>query len=160
MGWILLQLVLKGVAKCILARDAIALAPFTDSVTYLEDGDWAVLTRGKVEIRDPGGHLVQRAVVKSPASALLIDKGNFRHFMAKEIHEQPEVVLHTLAHYLDADVECIRLPCALPFDFKAHMALAVGPWHSLLQWTRRQILVRAFRAPAGRNRRSVRVPLP
>jgi glutamine---fructose-6-phosphate transaminase (isomerizing) len=58
-------------------------------------------------------------VVKSLASALLVDKGNYRHFMAKEIHEQPEVVSHTLAHYLDMAAECVRLPADLPFDFRA-----------------------------------------
>ena len=55
---------------------------------------------------------------KSAASAFLVDKGNYRHFMAKEIYEQPEVVGHTLAHYLDMANERVRLPMTLPFDFK------------------------------------------
>ena len=58
-----------------------------------------------------------RPVIKSAAGALLVDKGNHRHFMAKEIHEQPEVVGHTLAHYLDMVAERVRMP-ALPFDFR------------------------------------------
>ena len=67
-------------------------------------------------MRDAAGKKVERAVQKSNASAFLIDKGNHRHFMAKEIHEQPEVVGHTLAHYLDMSAERVRMP-ALPFDF-------------------------------------------
>ena len=56
-------------------------------------------------------------MLKSNASAFLVDKGNHRHFMAKEIHEQPEVVGHTLAHYLDMATERVALPMTLPFDF-------------------------------------------
>jgi glutamine---fructose-6-phosphate transaminase (isomerizing) len=61
---------------------------------------------------------VDRAVIRSSASAFLVDKGNHRHFMAKEIHEQPEVVGHTLAHYLDMAAGKVRLPADLPFDFR------------------------------------------
>src|SRR5262249_25964141 len=93
--------------------DAIALAPFTDTISYLEDGDWAVVHRKGLEIRNAGGHVVKRDVLKSTASALLVDRGNHRHFMAKEIHEQPEVVGHTLAHYLDMAQEQVRLAAAL-----------------------------------------------
>jgi glucosamine--fructose-6-phosphate aminotransferase (isomerizing) len=98
--------------------DAIALAPFTDTVSYLEDGDWVVITRKSAEIHDADGKLVQRSKLKSQASVLLIDKGNHRHFMAKEIHEQPEVVGHTLANYIDMTAERVALPMQLPFDFK------------------------------------------
>jgi glucosamine--fructose-6-phosphate aminotransferase (isomerizing) len=99
--------------------DAIALAPFTDQVSYLEDGDWVVVTRSGAEIHDSGGKVAQRALIKSQASVLLIDKGNHRHFMAKEIHEQPEVVGHTLANYLDMAAARVDLPMQLPFDFRA-----------------------------------------
>jgi len=99
--------------------DAIALAPFTDQVSYLEDGDWVIITRNGAEIHDSDGGIAQRAVLKSQASVLLIDKGNHRHFMAKEIHEQPEVVGHTLANYLDMAAERVNLPLELPFDFRA-----------------------------------------
>jgi glutamine---fructose-6-phosphate transaminase (isomerizing) len=99
--------------------DAIALAPFTDTVSYLEDGDWVIVTRKGAEIHDADGKVVQRAVLKSQASVLLIDKGNHRHFMAKEIHEQPEVVGHTLANYIDMAAERVALPMKLPFDFRA-----------------------------------------
>ena len=107
-----------GDGEMYLGSDAIALAPFTDTISYLEDGDSAVLTRKSVEIHDAKGSKVERAVLRSSASAFLVDKGNFRHFMAKEIHEQPEVVGHTLAHYLDMANERVRLPVDLPFDFR------------------------------------------
>jgi glucosamine--fructose-6-phosphate aminotransferase (isomerizing) len=107
-----------GDGEMYLGSDAIALAPFTDTISYLEDGDSAVLTRKSVEVRDANGSKVERAVVKSLASALLVDKGNYRHFMAKEIHEQPEVVIHTLARYIDTAAERVRLPASLPFDFR------------------------------------------
>jgi glucosamine--fructose-6-phosphate aminotransferase (isomerizing) len=98
--------------------DAIALAPFTDQVSYLEDGDWVVVTRSGAEIHDSDGKLAERAVLKSQTSVLLVDKGNHRHFMAKEIHEQPEVVGHTLANYLDMAAGRVNLPMQLPFDFR------------------------------------------
>src|SRR6204780_6006968 len=98
--------------------DAIALAPFTDTVSYLEDGDWVIVTRESVEIHDADGTIVQRAVLKSQASVLLLDKGNHRHFMAKEIFEQPGGVGHTLANYIDMTAERVALPMKLPFDFR------------------------------------------
>jgi glucosamine--fructose-6-phosphate aminotransferase (isomerizing) len=106
-----------GAGEMYLGSDAIALAPFTDTISYLEDGDWAVIHRGGVQIRDVQGTLVNRATIKTSGSAFLVDKGNHRHFMAKEIHEQPEVVAHTLSHYLDMTNECVALPSKLPFDF-------------------------------------------
>jgi glucosamine--fructose-6-phosphate aminotransferase (isomerizing) len=106
--------------------DAIALAPFTDQVSYLEDGDWVIVTRSGAEIHDSSGNVAQRAVLKSQASVLLIDKGNHRHFMAKEIHEQPEVVGHTLAHYLDMAAERVSLPINLPFDFRALSRVSIA----------------------------------
>jgi glucosamine--fructose-6-phosphate aminotransferase (isomerizing) len=106
-----------GDGEMYLGSDAIALAPFTDTISYLEDGDSAVLTRKSVEVHDAKGSKVERAVLRSSASAFLVDKGNYRHFMAKEIHEQPEVVGHTLAHYIDMAAERVRLPVDLPFDF-------------------------------------------
>ena len=105
-----------GKGEMYLGSDAIALAPFTETISYLEEGDWAVLSRKGVQVRDVAGKKVKREVQKSNASAFLIDKGNHRHFMAKEIHEQPEVVGHTLAHYLDMSAERVRMP-PLPFDF-------------------------------------------
>jgi glucosamine--fructose-6-phosphate aminotransferase (isomerizing) len=99
-----------GEGEMYLGSDAIALAPFTDTVTYLEDGDWAVLTRSSVEIFDGEGRKVARQKIKSQASSLLVDKGNHRHFMLKEIHEQPEVISHTLGNYLDMAGGKARFP--------------------------------------------------
>ncbi|HKC33718.1 MAG TPA: glutamine--fructose-6-phosphate aminotransferase, partial [Xanthobacteraceae bacterium] len=107
-----------GDGEMYLGSDAIALAPFTNTISYLEDGDSAVLRRGGVEVRDIRGSAVERPVLKSSASAFLVDKGNHRHFMAKEIHEQPEVVGHTLAHYIDMAAGRIALPSRLGFDFR------------------------------------------
>jgi glucosamine--fructose-6-phosphate aminotransferase (isomerizing) len=90
-----------GDGEMYLGSDAIALAPFTDTITYLEDGDWAVVRRREARIYDMEGHEVRRPSLKSNASAFLVDKGNHRHFMEKEIHEQPEVVSHTLSNYFD-----------------------------------------------------------
>ena len=107
-----------GDGEMFLGSDAIALAPFTDMISYLEDGDWVVVHRQGAEVHDASGKIVKRPVVKSSASAVLIDKGNHRHFMAKEIHEQPEVVGHTLSHYIDMAAERVALPSSLPFDFR------------------------------------------
>ena len=106
-----------GNGEMFLGSDAIALAPFTNKVTYLEDGDWAVLTRTSVEIFDSENRPVKRPMSFSQASAMLVDKGNHRHYMAKEIAEQPEVIGHTLAEYVDFAERAIRLPEKLPFDF-------------------------------------------
>ncbi len=107
-----------GDGEMYLGSDAIALAPFTDTISYLEDGDWVVLSREVGVIYDEHGAVANREVLKSGASAFLVDKANYRHFMAKEIHEQPEVVGHTLARYIDMATERVTLPVKLPFDFK------------------------------------------
>jgi len=99
-----------GQGEMYLGSDAIALAPFTDSITYLDEGDWAVLTKDGVEIFDRTSKAVKRPMVKSSASSMLVDKGNHRHFMAKEIHEQPEVISHTLSNYLDLATGGISFP--------------------------------------------------
>ncbi len=107
-----------GEGEMYLGSDAIALAPFTDTISYLEDGDWVVLSREVGVIYDEHGTVVNREVLKSGASSFLVDKANYRHFMAKEIHEQPEVVGHTLARYIDMATERVTMPLKLPFDFK------------------------------------------
>jgi glucosamine--fructose-6-phosphate aminotransferase (isomerizing) len=107
-----------GEGEMYLGSDAIALAPFTDTISYLEDGDWVVLTRKAGVIHNAHGDVVDREMLKSGASSFLVDKANYRHFMAKEIHEQPEVVGHTLARYVDMASERVALPIKLPFDFK------------------------------------------
>jgi glucosamine--fructose-6-phosphate aminotransferase (isomerizing) len=114
-----------GDGEMYLGSDAIALAPFTNTISYLEDGDWATVTHKGVEVHDAKGRVVKRGILKSAASSVLIDKGNHRHFMAKEIHEQPEVVGHTLAHYLDMGAERVALP-QLPFDLGKLKRLSIS----------------------------------
>ncbi|MCC0005660.1 MAG: glutamine--fructose-6-phosphate transaminase (isomerizing) [Methylobacteriaceae bacterium] len=107
-----------GEGQMYLGSDALALAPFTQDVTYLDEGDWVVLHRSGAEFHDASGAVVERPRIRTQASAFLVDKGEHRHFMAKEIHEQPEVVGRTLAHYLDMSGGKVALPFALPFDAK------------------------------------------
>jgi glutamine---fructose-6-phosphate transaminase (isomerizing) len=107
-----------GDGEMYLGSDAIALGPFTDTISYLEDGDWVVLTRKGATIYDKNNAIVHRDALKHSAATALVDKANYRHFMAKEIHEQPEVVGHTLARYIDMATERVALPLQLPFDFK------------------------------------------
>lgn len=115
-----------GHGEIYVGSDAIALAPLTDAVTYLEDGDYAVLTRRAVEIFNEHGQRVHRTQVKSIGTSLMVDKGNHRHFMAKEIAEQPEVVGHTLAHYLDLVESKVALPENLQeLDFAAIDRVAI-----------------------------------
>lgn len=106
-----------GTTEMYLGSDAMALAPFTSRLTYLEDGDWAVITPQGVTIRDGKDAIVQREQLISQTSALMVDKGNHRHFMAKEIYEQPETISHTLSHYVDMGAETVAIREALPFDW-------------------------------------------
>jgi glucosamine--fructose-6-phosphate aminotransferase (isomerizing) len=114
-----------GNGEMFVGSDAIALAPFTDAIAYLADGDWAVITRQGVAIRDRDGNAVERPMTRSLASSLLIDKGNYRHFMAKEIHEQPEVIGHTLASCVDLAAGRVDF-AALPVDFSKLTRLSLS----------------------------------
>ncbi len=89
-----------GEGENYLGSDALALAPLTQRIAYLEEGDWVVVGRDKVEIFDRANTPVTRPIVVSGASGALIDKGNHRHFMQKEIYEQPVVVAQTLQSYI------------------------------------------------------------
>lgn len=97
-----------GDGEMFLGSDAIALSPFTDTIAYLEDGDWAVLTRKGVTVYDENNVEVERTVQKSQTANMLVSKGNHRHFMQKEMFEQPEVISHTLANYLDFTTGRVR----------------------------------------------------
>ena len=114
-----------GNGEMYLGSDAIALAPFTDSITYLEDGDWVVVRRNEMQIFDAAGQPVERRRQQSIGTSFLVDKGNHRHFMEKEIHEQPEVISHTLAHYLDFTTSRVN-DYPLPFDFAELDRLAIS----------------------------------
>ncbi|MCX7298749.1 MAG: glutamine--fructose-6-phosphate transaminase (isomerizing) [Hyphomicrobiales bacterium] len=115
-----------GKGEMYLGSDAFALAPFTDTLSYLDEGDWAVLSRDGVQIYDEQDRPVERAIVKTTVSSQLVDKGNHKHFMAKEIHEQPEVVGHTLAHYIDMVTETVALPSPLPFEWSKIKRLSIS----------------------------------
>ncbi|WP_375613095.1 MULTISPECIES: glutamine--fructose-6-phosphate transaminase (isomerizing) [unclassified Bartonella] len=97
-----------GKDEFFVGSDAIALAPFVDYISYMKDGDWAVLTREGVTIYDANNQPVKRPVTTLLEGALLISKGNHRHFMHKEMFEQPEVISHNLAHYLDLGNYAVR----------------------------------------------------
>ncbi|KPP87088.1 MAG: glutamine-fructose-6-phosphate transaminase (isomerizing) GlmS [Rhodobacteraceae bacterium HLUCCA08] len=90
-----------GDGEMFVGSDAIALAPLTDQITYLEEGDWAVITRAGAEIRDAEGRIANRALRTIRIDTAQIDKGGYKHFMAKEIAEQPGVLTNALNHYLD-----------------------------------------------------------
>jgi glutamine---fructose-6-phosphate transaminase (isomerizing) len=114
-----------GEGEMFLGSDAIALAPFTNSITYLEDGDWAVVRRNRLQIYDMAGEPVERKRQQSIGTSFMVDKGNHRHFMEKEIHEQPEVISHTLAHYLDF-ANGTSKSMEMPFDFAKIDRLAIS----------------------------------
>ena len=99
-----------GKTESYFGSDAFSLAPFTNRVTYLEDGDVAVLRGAHVSIFDAEGREVIRPITITSPAAAMVDKGGQRHFMAKEIYEQPEVVGHTLSRYLDAAGPTVLLP--------------------------------------------------
>ncbi|MEM8649902.1 MAG: glutamine--fructose-6-phosphate transaminase (isomerizing) [Pseudomonadota bacterium] len=115
-----------GEGSMYIGSDAIALAPFTNKVTYLEDGDWCVITNDRLEIFDLDGKPVERVMQLSLGTSLMVDKGNHRHFMQKEIYEQPEVVSHTLSHYLDFGKCQTRIQENMPFDFKNLDRIAIS----------------------------------
>ncbi|WP_221792118.1 glutamine--fructose-6-phosphate transaminase (isomerizing) [Aquisediminimonas sediminicola] len=105
-----------GENETYLGSDALALAPLTQKIAYLDEGDWVVITRDKVQIFDKDDQPVERPVTLSGVTGALIDKGNYRHFMLKEIFEQPVVVAQTLQSYLRPLEEQVALPDR-DFDF-------------------------------------------
>ena len=99
-----------GDGEMFLGSDALALAPLTDRICYLEEGDWAVLTSDGAEIRDAAGNPVERPIKQTALSGALIGKAGYRHFMLKEIFEQPAVIGDTLTSYIDPLKRRIELP--------------------------------------------------
>ena len=99
-----------GEGEMFVGSDAIALAPMTDRISYLEEGDWAVITRASVEIRDANGAIANRAVKTIQIDTARVDKAGFKHFMAKEIAEQPVVLQGALSHYISADGASVTMP--------------------------------------------------
>ena len=103
-----------GEGETYLGSDALALAPLTQKIAYLDEGDWVVITREGAQIYDKDNHPVTREITTSGASAAEIEKGNYRHFMQKEIFEQPTVVAQTLRSYIRQVDQTVALP---QFDF-------------------------------------------
>ena len=99
-----------GDGEMFVGSDAIALAPMTDKISYLEEGDWAVVTRTSVEIRDSAGNIASRDIRTINIDTAQIDKSGYKHFMAKEIAEQPTVLQGALAHYINSDATAVTLP--------------------------------------------------
>ncbi|WP_298969933.1 glutamine--fructose-6-phosphate transaminase (isomerizing) [uncultured Roseobacter sp.] len=105
-----------GDGEMFVGSDAIALSPLTDRISYLEEGDRAVVTRGTVEIRDINGALANRAIKTVQIGDTRIDKGGHKHFMAKEIAEQPTVIGQALSNYLDNEGKIILPDQGLDFS--------------------------------------------
>lgn len=99
-----------GDGEMYVGSDAIALAPLTDRISYMDEGDFAVLTRESLEITDKNGKLVNREIRKIAFDSARVDKAGYKHFMAKEIAEQPSVLTNTLRNYISADNKNIELP--------------------------------------------------
>ncbi|UVC15138.1 glutamine--fructose-6-phosphate transaminase (isomerizing) [Mesorhizobium onobrychidis] len=113
-----------GDGEMFLGSDAIALAPFTNAITYLVDGDWAVIGKTGADIFDFDGHPVERPRQTSMAGAYLADKRNHRHFMKKEIYEQPEVIARALGHYIN--IEGNSVDTASCIDFASVPSVAIS----------------------------------
>jgi glutamine---fructose-6-phosphate transaminase (isomerizing) len=105
-----------GEGEMFVGSDAIALAPLTDRITYLEEGDWAVITRAGAQIYDSADRLANRAMTTIQIDSTRIEKGGYKHFMAKEIAEQPVVIADALKHYLTADGTALNLPSDVDFQ--------------------------------------------
>ncbi|MBT5050628.1 MAG: glutamine--fructose-6-phosphate transaminase (isomerizing) [Rhodospirillaceae bacterium] len=104
-----------GDGEMYVGSDALALAPLTQQICYLEEGDWAEITAEGATVHDETGRIVVREVKQTAASGAMIGKGNFPHFMLKEIYEQPAVVGDTLHSMLNPWNKVVTLP-DLPFD--------------------------------------------
>ncbi len=113
-----------GEGETYLGSDALALAPLTQRISYLEEGDWVVITREGAEIFDVDNNRVTREITLSGVSAALMEKGNYRHFMLKEIYEQPTVVAQTLRSYLRPLEEQVGLP-QMDFDLSTIERVAI-----------------------------------
>lgn len=90
-----------GEGEMYLGSDALAVGPFTQTISYLEEGDYVAVDRSGARMFDASGARVERPVVQVSASSAMVERGEYRHFMEKEIHEQPDSVQHTLSEYLD-----------------------------------------------------------
>jgi glucosamine--fructose-6-phosphate aminotransferase (isomerizing) len=109
----------------VLGSDSMALAPFVSTVTYLEEGDLVAMHRAGFEVRDETGAVAHRTSRQIQASSALVDKGEHRHYMAKEIHEQTEVIARTLSGLVDPATERLR-PLGVPVEWGRLSSLAIS----------------------------------
>jgi glucosamine--fructose-6-phosphate aminotransferase (isomerizing) len=128
-----------GEDEMFVGSDALALAPLTRRIAYLQDGDWTVVTRAGARFFDADGAEIEREAKMTRATGASIGKGNFRHFMEKELHEHPAVIGDTLHQMVDPGTRAVALP-ELPFDLatiprvtisacgSAYYAGLVGRW--------------------------------
>ena len=147
-----------GDGEVFVGSDALALAPLTSRIAYLEEGDHAVLTRGSVEIFDASGCPASRETHHVPVENFYAEKGPYKHFMAKEMHEQPTVIADALARYLAPDRRSAALPAGVDFAGVDRLVLvACGTAHYACHVARYwfESLARA----AGRDRGGVGVPV-
>ena len=107
-----------GEGETYLGSDALALAPLTQQIAYLDEGDWVVITRDGAQIYDSANNPVTREITTSGVTAAAVEKGNYRHFMQKEIFEQPTVVAQTLSSYIRPLEQTVALP-QMDFDLSA-----------------------------------------
>ncbi len=132
-----------GDGEMFVGSDALALAPMTDKVTYLDEGDWAIVTRTSLEIRDASGTLANREMRTIKVDLGTSDKGGYKHYMMKEIAEQPTVLAEAITHYTDPKTGGISVP-GLDIDFAnvdkitmvacgtAYLACSVAKYLSLI----------------------------
>ena len=149
-----------GDDEMFLGSDALALAPLTRRIAYLEDGDWTAISRGGARFMDRSGRVVQRAIRETRLTGAAIGRGNYRHFMEKELHEHPVVIGDVLSRMIDPTSRTVMLP-DLPFDLtegtaRHHQRLRLG----LLRGAGRPCVAGGDCPPADGCRCRQRIPLP
>jgi glutamine---fructose-6-phosphate transaminase (isomerizing) len=115
-----------GDGEMFLGSDAIAVSPFTTRVMFLEEGDIAVLSRAKAKIIDANGQVAQRTIHTFAGGVAAVEKGNYRHFMQKEIYEQSETTARTITRYVNANDERVQMPDLDGVDLAADSAIVIG----------------------------------
>lgn len=115
-----------GDGEMYLGSDAIAVSPFTTRVMFLEEGDIAILSRAKVKVLDAKGQVAERQIHIFAGGAAAVEKGNFRHFMQKEIYEQSETTARTITRYVNANDETVQMPDLDGVDLNSDSAIVIG----------------------------------
>jgi glucosamine--fructose-6-phosphate aminotransferase (isomerizing) len=114
-----------GAGEMFVGSDGLALAPLTDRIAYLRDGDWTVVTGGGARFRDAAGREVARDIRRTALTGVAIGKGHFRHYMEKELHEHPAAIGDGLHRMIDPGTRAVALP-KLPFDLAAVPRVAIS----------------------------------